>query len=131
MKIEALFSSRRNRIFVKSYGFLLLAQNTGKNIGKNVSRNLSSKYSQKLLDHTKHSATDALKTSSRRLIQKAAEASGDLTGNKIVMRITKVSKHPPQNNSETVIKEHDKEISKERYISPEERQKIIDNLRLI
>ena len=92
MKNEALFSSRRNRIFVKSYGFLLLAQNTGKNIGKNVSRNLSSKYSQKLLDHTKHSATDALKTSSRRLIQKAAEASGDLTGNKIVMRITKIQK---------------------------------------
>ena len=27
--------------------------------------------------------------------------------------------------------EHDKEIPKERYVSPEEREKIIDNLRLI
>ena len=29
------------------------------------------------------------------------------------------------------INEHDKEIPKERYISPEERQKIIEDLRLI
>ena len=33
----------------------------GKYLYKNVSKNLSSKYSQKLLDHTKQSATDALK----------------------------------------------------------------------
>ena len=33
------------------------------NIGKNISKNLSSKYSQKLLDHPKISATEALKTS--------------------------------------------------------------------
>ena len=33
----------------------------GKNIGKNISKNLSGKYSQKLLDHAKQSATDALK----------------------------------------------------------------------
>ena len=42
-----------------------------------------------------------------------------------------VSKNSQQNNSETVINEHDKEIPKERYISPEERQKTIDDLRLI
>ena len=46
--------------------------------------------------------------------------------------ITKVSKNSQQNNSETVTNENDKEIPKgipkERYISPEERQKIIDNL---
>ena len=44
-------------------------------------------------------------------------------------KITKVSKNLQQNNSETVTKENDKEIPRERYISPEERQKIIDNLR--
>ena len=37
----------------------------------------------------------------------------------------------PQNNSKTVSNEHDKEIPKERYISPEERQNMIDDLRLI
>ena len=42
----------------------------------------------------------------------------------------KVSKNLQQNNSETVTNEHDKEIPKERYISPEERQNIIDELKL-
>ena len=46
-------------------------------------------------------------------------------------RISKVSKTSPQNNSETFTNEHDKEIPKERHISPEGRQKVIDNLRLI
>ena len=43
-------------------------------------------------------------------------------------KIIKVSKNSQQNNSEIVTSESDKEISKERYISPEERQKIIDNV---
>ena len=41
-----------------------------------------------------------------------------------------VSKNLQQNNSETVTNEHDKEVPKERYVSPEERQEIIDELRL-
>ena len=36
-----------------------------------------------------------------------------------------------QNNSKTVTNEHGKCIAKERYISPEERQKDIDDLRLM
>ena len=43
-------------------------------------------------------------------------------------KITKFSKNSQQNDSETVTNENDKEIPKERYISPVERQKIIDNL---
>ena len=45
--------------------------------------------------------------------------------------VTKASKSSQENNSQTVTNENDKEIPKERYISPEERQKIIDNLRSI
>ena len=61
-----------------------------------------------------------------------AEATGDLIGNIITDRITKVSKASPQNSSEIKIKsENDKEIPKERYVSAEERQKIIDDLGLI
>ena len=52
---------RRDRIFVKGYGFLCFAKNRGKNIGKNISKNLSGKYSlgmlamcQNLLDHAKN-----------------------------------------------------------------------------
>ena len=51
-------------------------------------------------------------------------------GNKIANKITRVSKNSQQNNSETVTNEHDKEMPKERYISPEERQ-IITYLRLL
>ena len=53
-----------------------------------------------------------------------------MIGNKIAHKITKVSKNSQQNNSETVTKEHDKEIPKERYICPGKREEIIDELGL-
>ena len=112
-----------DRIFVKWYGFLSFSKNMGKNIGKNISKNFSGKYSLRLLDNAKQSVADALKTSSKRVIQKTAETTDDLITNKI----TGVSKNPRQNNSETVIDEHDneipKKIPKERYIFPEKRRK--------
>ena len=49
------------------------ATNMGKNVRKNKSKNLSSKYSQKILNHTKQSATDGHKTASKRTIQKIQE----------------------------------------------------------
>ena len=104
--------------------------NIGKNIDKNLIKNLSDKYSQKILDHAKQSATDALKTTSKRVIRKTAEATDDLIGNKIAERFTRVSRSSPQNNSETIKIEHIKEIPEGRYVSPEERQKIINDLRL-
>ena len=78
----------------------------------------------------KKSETDALKTSPKRVIQKTAETIGDLICNNIANRITKVLKNSQQNISETVSNEHDKEIPKERYVSPEESQEIIDELTL-
>ena len=116
----------RDQKFVKCYGFLYFAENMDKNIGKIIS-NLSDKNSQKLFHHAKKSAKDALKTSLKRIIQKAEEATVDLIDD----RITKVPKKFQQNNSETVTNEHDKEISKGRHISLEKTQEIIDDLRLI
>ena len=73
---------------------------------------------QKLLHRAKKSATDVLKASSKRVIQKTAEATSNLIGHKIANRIAKVSKKSQLNNSETVINEHDKEILKIKiYIS--------------
>ena len=46
-----------------------------------------------------------------------------MSGNRIADRITKVSQNLQQNRN-------DKEIAKERYISPEKRQETIDGLRL-
>ena len=107
----------KHRIFVKGYEFLSFAENMRKSIGKNTSKKLSGKYCQKPLDHAKQSASDALKTSSKRVIQNRAEVTGDLIGNKIAKRITKVSRGSPQNNSEAITNEYDKEIPKEIYIS--------------
>ena len=59
----------RDRICVKGYGFLSFAKNMGKN--------LSNKHVQKLIDSAKKSATDTIKTVSKRSIQKTAEATGD------------------------------------------------------
>ena len=42
----------------------------------------------------------------------------------------RLSKNSQQNNSETFTNEHDKEIPREIYISPEEKQELIDELRL-
>ena len=102
-----------------------------KNIAKDLSKNLSGIYSQELLGHTKQSATDALKKTSKKVIQIAAEATCHLIRNKIANRITKASRSLPQNNSETTASEYDKELSKERNISPEKRQNVIDDIRNI
>ena len=111
----------RDRIHVKEYGFLCFAKNMGKS--------LSNKYGQKILDRAKKTTTDAIKTALKRAIQKTVEATGDLTGNKIADKITSVLKKPAKelhNNDE------DAEISyKKRYISPEQRQQIIEELRLV
>ena len=99
-------------------------------------------YSQKLLDSAKKSTkstTDAIKTASYRAIQKTAERTGDLIGNKIADKITSVSTKlypkPPNELRSTELhsekEEVNNKISKERYISPEKRQRIIDELRLV
>ena len=106
----------RERRYVKDYIFLSFA------------RNLNYKYGQKLADSAKKSAADAFKIASKRAVQKKAEATGDLIGNKIADKITSYSKKPanePHSNDVS------NEIPKERYISPQERQKVIDELRLI
>ena len=74
----------RDGIFVKGYEVLYFIKNMGKN--------LSNKYGQKLLDSTKKSTMDAIKTTSKRAIQKTAEATGDLIDNKIAHKITNASK---------------------------------------
>ena len=96
-----------------------------KNIGKNISENLSGKYRQKLIDHPKQSATDALKTCSKKAIQKTTKATGDLIGNNFADIILK--------NFATeyfgkVTNEHDKH---NKVIPKERKTEIIGDLRLI
>ena len=63
----------------------------------------------------------------KKVIQRRAEAASNLIGDKIADKITRVWKISPQNNSRT----NWEKILIEIYMSPEERQKIVDNLRLI
>ena len=98
----------RERRYVKGYGFLSFARNFNDKYGKSL-RNASKTFA---------------KTAGKEILKETANATGDLIGSKIVDKITvKLSK-----------KSHDDEvingILKERYISPKERQKIIDELKL-
>ena len=97
----------RERRYVKRYGFMSFA------------RNFSDKYSKSLMDVSKTFA----KTAGKKILKETAKATGDLIGNKIAVKITQSLQK----------KSHDEvinEIPKERYISPKERQKIIDELKL-
>ena len=80
----------------------------------------------------KKSTTVAIKTASKRAIQKTAETTVDLIGNKIADKITSVSKKSTKElpNDETEV-DVERATPKKRYISPEERQQIIDELRLV
>ena len=120
----------RDRICVKGYGFMSFAKNIGKI--------LSNKYSQKIIDTAKKSATEVIKTASHRAIQKTAEGNGDLIGNKISDKITdkaspkdvSISKKSTKKLS-TINEDEELSTRKKRYVSPEERQQIIDELRLV
>ena len=79
----------RERRYVKGYGFLSFARILGTHATK-VAKNLNNKYGQKLADSAKKSAADALKFAGKRVIQKTAEASGDLVGNFIADKITSI-----------------------------------------
>ena len=111
----------RDSIYVKGYGFLSFAKNKGKT--------LINKYGQKLLDSAKKSTMNAIKTASKRAIQKTAEATGDLISNKIADKITSVWKMSSENQNDDSSNEI--EVPKRRYISPEEKQQIIDEWRSV
>ena len=120
------------RRYEKGYGFLSFPKILGTHATK-TAKNLNNKSGQKLADSAKKSARDALKIASKRAIQKTAEATRDLVGNTISNKITGISIELNSKKLESEPHSNDvsNEIPKERYISPQERQKIIDELRLI
>ena len=65
---------------------------------------ISDKYGKKLMDTATKTGIDARKTTSKIVVQKTAEATGDLIGNKIADKITSVGK--------TKSKEKDDETNK-------------------
>ena len=74
------------RKYVQGYGFLSFA------------RRLGDRYGKKLIDTATKTGIDAAKTASKRVIQKTAEAAGDLIGNKIADKITSAGKTKEKTN---------------------------------
>ena len=64
---------------------------------------------------------DAAKTTSKRIVQKPAEATGNLIGNKIADKITSAGKSKEKEKTKKV---------EEIYIPPKKRQQIINDFRL-
>ena len=91
----------RDRIYAKGYGFLSFAKNMGKNLSN-----------KQLLDTAKKSTTDTIKTTSKRPIQKTAEAAGDLLGNKIADKISVFKK--TQNNESDASSASPKDVPKKK-----------------
>ena len=103
---DAIFNGKK---YVKGYSFLSFSRKFGDKCGK------------KLMDTATKTGIDAAKTASKQVVQKTAEARGDLIGNKIADKNISLAK--------TKNKEKEDE-RQEIYIPPEKRQQIIDDLRL-
>ena len=97
------------RKYVQGYSFL------------SFPRKFGDKYGKKLMNIATKTRIVAGKTASKWVVQKNAEATGNMIGNKIADKITSLGK--------TKSKEKEKE-EQEIYIPPEKRQQIIDDLRL-
>ena len=70
----------RFRKYVKGYSFLSIARKFG------------DKYHKELMDNATKIGIDTAKTASKRVIQKTADATGNLIGNKIADKITSTGK---------------------------------------
>ena len=123
------------RRYVKGYGFLPFTRNFGNKYGKKLMNaaikagtKFNSKYVKKLTHTAIKTGKDFATIAGKKIVHKSAEATGDLIGNKIADKITSASKK--SQNEEIQSDELNNEIPKERYISPKERQKIIDELKL-
>ena len=96
----------RERRYVKGYGFLSFA------------RNFSDKYSKSLMDKGIDVSKKFAKTAGKKILKETAKATGDLIGNKIA------GLQVHQKNRMMKL------IDLLKSISPKDRQKIIDELKL-
>ena len=72
--------------YVQGYGFLSFARKFGDKYGKKLINTATkvgtSKYGKKIIDATKKQGSEFAKTAAKRIVQKSAEATGDLIGKK-------------------------------------------------
>ena len=86
---------------------------------------MKKKFGKKILDNSLSAGKDFTKIAGKKVLTKSAEATGDLTGNKIVDRITKSTRNKAQKEDHRIMEE-----TQEMLIPPEKREQIIRDLNL-
>ena len=125
------------RRYVQGQGFMSFARNIGNKYGKkifdkslrakalgsavDVGKSMNKKYGKKILDNSLSAGKDFAKI----VLTKSAEATGDLTGNKIADRITESARNKEQKEDDRIMEE-----TQEIIIPPEKREQIIKDLKL-
>ena len=107
------------------------ARNIGNKYGRkifdkslDVSKSMKKKYGKKILDNSLSAGKDFAKIASKTVLTKSAEATGDLIGNKIADRITKITGNKAQKKDDRIMEE-----TQEIIIPPEKREQIIKDLK--
>ena len=78
-----------------------------------------------MLDNSLSAGKDFAKIAGKEVLTKSAEATGDLIGNKIVDRITKIARNKEQKEADGIMEE-----TQEIITPPEKREQIIRDLKL-
>ena len=84
---------------------------------------MKKKYGKKMLDNSIRAGKDFAKIAGKKVLTKSAEATGDLTGNKIADRITKSNRNKAQKEDDIIMEE-----TQEIIIPPEKIEQIIRDL---
>ena len=116
------------RKYVHGQGFMSFAKNMGSKYGKKLfdkSIDVSNKYGRKLLDKSMDIGKNFLKKASKTVLDKSAESTGEMIGNKIADRITRKSRNKKEKEDDRIMEE-----TQEVIIPPERRQQIIKDLKL-
>ena len=103
----------RFRKYVEGYG--------KKMVFLSFARKFGDKYGKKLMDTATKTGIDVAKTASKRVVQKTAEATGHLIENKIADKFSSLGKSKEKGKPKK---------TGEICIPPEQRQQIIDDLKL-
>ena len=98
--------------------------NTATQTEVNAAKKFGDIYGKNLTDTAKKQETNFAKKAGQKIFQKSSEATGDLIGNEIADKITSMGK------SKNKEKKNETNEVEEIYISRENRQQIIDDLRL-
>ena len=120
------------RRYVQGQGFMSFARNIGNKYGRkifdksiDVSKSMKKNMLKKILDNSLSTGKDFAKIAGKKVLTKSAEATGDLIGNKIADRITKIARNKDKKEDDRIMEE-----MQEMLIPPEKTEQIIKDLKL-